>query len=44
MFIEYTEECYGCKYYGTKKCDNCFEKKYAFVEIEAERKKRLEKK
>lgn len=44
MFIEYTEECYGCKDYGTKECDSCFEKKYALAKIENEYKKRLENK
>lgn len=41
MFIEYTEECYGCKDYGTKECDKCFEKKCALTEIEAERKENI---
>ena len=44
MFIQYTDNCYGCEYYRTKECDECFEKKHALAEIETEHKKKLDKK
>lgn len=34
MFIEYSEECYGCKYYSTKKYDNWFGKRYVLTKNE----------
>lgn len=47
MFIEYTDECYGCKKlleHGREACNDCFEKKYALAKIESEHKSENETK
>ena len=33
MFIEYTDECYGCKDRSEVACDKCIEKKIALDKL-----------
>lgn len=41
MFIEYTDECYGCKDRSEEACDKCIEKKIALNKLKEDRKKKL---